>query len=205
MAVNDDVWLEKEADEMGVKAASNDKEVTPAQLFQGQVELTESAYQWNQRRGLGEKEALIALSSDTAIKQRSVVQKNGGSKSSFTQTADPLKIAEFEFGEGLEIAFTPITSCIALLGKKGNSILGVHIALFKGNEPTTIAICDELSKILDGCTEIQLVGETGFWPSNIIESIKQRFHPPSLFDKGSGNYSAKLEAGEIIPSFKKSS
>ncbi len=200
MSINDDPVLEHEADEMGRTAAFMGHCSTPPQLSQNRAGLAEVNPRWNPNVDLGEKKTLISSSYETPVKQRSVIQKNGDPQLSLTRVADPKQIAEFQIASGPEIAFTGISSCIALIGKSGDQLIGAHIGLFmRDTYIPSIGVKSILNALSDlkGCNEVYLVGEISFWPLEVTTEIESTFSTQSI-DKGSGNYSAKIVAGKIL-------
>lgn len=58
-------------------------------------------------------------------------------------------IAELECGEGEEISFTTISSCVGVIGRKGNSLIGLHLpAIDKEGKKASDAHPGELKSIV---------------------------------------------------------
>jgi hypothetical protein len=147
--VNDDQELEREADWMGAKAAQMQEKQTA--VVGAPAPAPGSAVAQTMRAG-------------------DVVQMNGYTLSG---AGDAMAIAEQEVGTGKTIRFTTFTSCIGVIGKKGDgTLVGIHLVRFGSHgEPFKEADIPTVKARLSGLTDITIIGQTDFWEQELLDEI----------------------------------
>jgi len=87
------------------------------------------------------------------------------------EPGNPNNLEEETFAQGNQIHFSPISSCLALVGRTDNQVRGVHLLLFgaaKGNPPKELTddpggVLYQVVRYLKGCTRIVMFGQLDYW------------------------------------------
>lgn len=122
------------------------------------------------------------------------IQLEGGYE--ISEASDSGSIGEQEVGSGDSITFTKFSSCIGIVGKKGDgSLVGIHLVRFGGDgEPFQLSDVPTVKASLSGVSDIQIIGMTDFWGEDILTAIGGTVVPGS-----DGVYSANTdESGKIV-------
>jgi hypothetical protein len=98
---------------------------------------------------------------------QAVVQMKGYKLSA---AADPMAIKEQEYGSGKSIRFTTFTSCIGIIGKKGDgTLVGIHLVRFSlEGEPFDKEDVPTVKAALGGASDITIIGQTDFWEEDLL-------------------------------------
>ncbi len=90
-----------------------------------------------------------------------------------TAAADPKAIKEQEVGSGKSIQFTTFTSCIGIIGKKGDgTLVGIHLVRFSTDgEPFQADDVPAVKAHMSGLSDIKIIGQTDFWEQELLDAI----------------------------------
>lgn len=82
----------------------------------------------------------------------------------FAPAANVMAIKEQEFGSSGEVRFTTFTSCIGLLGRRGDTVTGVHLVMFSSDDTQfNQAAAAEAVALLGSFEKVVVIGHTGIW------------------------------------------
>ena len=137
--------------------------------------------------------------------EKGVVQRVGVYAPTVTiDRVGPTGIAELESGSGKAINFTGISSCLGVIGKNGDTLVGVHLPLYDKNGVSVATsnaanLGTAVGNLMAGCDSIYIVGEKMVWLSS-----GARAHYDAVrnavggveFPMGSGQYAAFLDDGD---------
>ena len=155
-AINDDPALEKEADEMGAKAA---------------------------QRKVRESNTVQRIQNSSLILQRQegVIQKANYPNLDGPVDANSIKETQYGTGEG-QVTFPGIDSCIGIVGRSGSSLTGVHLVMVdaagtfmvegSGFDEVITATAASVVSVLGKPEEIRVFGEASDWKDGIPSFFK---------------------------------
>ena len=121
------------------------------------------------------------------------------------ETTNPLQIKEQEFASAKEIKFTPFTSCIGVIAKKGAKLTAVHLVMvaddgsyFNRNAATTVL--DNLPEEPDvvtiiGCIDLWVSPANGM--SAAFEQLTGKLKTLKKEQLEDGTYGAKIKGDDI--------
>ncbi|MBE0360598.1 MULTISPECIES: hypothetical protein [Pseudoalteromonas] len=120
---------------------------------------------------------------------------------SFKDAANAMVIKEMECGEGIRVQFTPFSSCLGVVSRKGDLLTGIHLVEVdiqgQFNDEKANAVKDKIN----GCDEWFFVGFVTDWASgntkdqvDIIKTVPKQKNSVNL---GDGVYGAKWEFNEL--------
>ena len=124
---------------------------------------------------------------------------------------NPLQIKEREYASAAEIKFTPFTSCIGVISKKGPTLTAVHLVIIAGDifgsdANDVPAVLGQLPEPRDAVT---IVGCIDVWQNPLngnelvaaFQKLTGSFKKLTKLNWGDGTYRAKIE-GDAIKVFR---
>ena len=114
--------------------------------------------------------------------------------------ANPMRIAEQEYASATTIRFTPFTSCIGLVARKGTMLTAVHLVIMSNTDTLfDDGAAKQVASILGAYDEVVVLGLIDIWEDNVpayrtlIKSLKS----PTFVPKNDGTYGAIVANGKI--------
>jgi hypothetical protein len=110
-------------------------------------------------------------------------------------------ISELHWGAAPEVGFTYFDSCLGLLGRDGNDVIGVHLVMatdgFFDDEAAALA-----ASVVLRCSEVAVVGNLRLWEDSVpgpyrtmAGLIGGAWRP--MTDRGRGTYGGRINAGRV--------
>ena len=118
-----------------------------------------------------------------------------------SQTMMINNIRELQWGVGAQVGFTYFDSCMGLLGRQGNNVVGVHLVMattdFFDDEAAALA-----ASVVLRCNEVAAIGNVDLWAQSVpvpfrtmVGLIGAAWSP--MRDRGSGTYGGRVQGGRI--------
>lgn len=118
-----------------------------------------------------------------------------------TQTMLNQQIAELQWASAPTVGFTYFDSCLGLLGRDGNDVIGVHLVMVADRVFDDEAAALAASVVLS-CSEVAVVGNVQLWRDNVpgpfqtmARLIGGAWRP--MADRGRGTYGGRINAGRV--------
>lgn len=109
-------------------------------------------------------------------------------------------IAELEWGSAPSIGFTFFDSCLGLLGRSGNDVIGVHLVMVASRVFDDEAAALAASVVL-GCNEVAVIGNVSLWEDNVPGPFQAMGRLIGAWrrmtDRGRGTYGGRVNGGRI--------
>lgn len=122
-----------------------------------------------------------------------------------TQTMMTDRIAELGWGRAGAVGFTPFDSCLGLLGREGNNVIGAHLVMatndFFDEEAAALA-----ASVVIRCPEVAVIGNVQLWldsvpgPMRIMATLIGAGWRP-MTDRGRGTYGGRINGGRLQYSY----
>lgn len=121
------------------------------------------------------------------------------------QTMMTDRIAELQWGEDPTIGFTYFDSCLGLLGRDGNDVIGVHLVMV-ADRPFDDEAAALAASVVISCNEIAVIGNVQLWRDNVPGPFAAMTRLLGgacrlMTDRGRGTYGGRINGGRIQYSF----
>ncbi|HEU0014779.1 MAG TPA: hypothetical protein VFQ45_13920 [Longimicrobium sp.] len=124
-----------------------------------------------------------------------------------SQAANPMAIAECEWGTAGTIQFTAFTSCLGVVAKVTgqNNVIGIHLVMVDGHGNTfgtgdVARVTGVLANQHYDNTTCHVIGATGFWQhsaSAAYNALIAALNHPTVYTFGDGTYGATITGGAV--------
>ena len=129
--------------------------------------------------------------------QRQVIQRSGYPAFS---GGDPNGISEYKYASGETITFIAFTSCIGVVGRKGNVLTGVHLVIVGTGADAEKFSADDVpavAALLSGSDEYAFVGCVETWGldnNDGMNALFAAFGPDDSYPNGDGVYTVGYDS-----------
>jgi len=121
------------------------------------------------------------------------------------QTMMTDQVAELQWGRADAVRFTYFDSCLGLLGREGNRVVGVHLVMatdqFFDDEAAALA-----ASVVIRCPEVWVIGNVQLWLDSVPGPMQTMANLIGgawrlKTDRGSGTYGGRIAGGRLQYSF----
>lgn len=135
-------------------------------------------------------------------RQEPVMQRMGTYPDRFQDKTGQL-IDEIAYGTGRQITFGTMTSCLGIVARKGDTVTGIHLGMFSGEDPISSFDSDEIVESIKGIIgsgpeKVVFVGFPHSWRGQFggfYSALTKAYPPNAVVDNDGDNYVAGVKDG----------
>lgn len=122
-----------------------------------------------------------------------------------SQTMMTNNVAELQWGRAASVRFTFFDSCLGLLGRDGNHVVGVHLVMV-ADRPFDDEAAALAASVVVHCNEVWAIGNVNLWLQNVRGPMQTMAALVGggwrlKHDHDSGIYGGRINGGRLQYSF----